>query len=169
MALSREYHRVSEMNRIMRDHLDFLCNVEIEEELTEPDALPKRIIRDRMNPLELRPLEFRVTFGMSKEFFKDLLDLLKPQLTREQQHNEGNLQPIHRLAIFLQFLCTNRFHKSVASQSTVTITVNSVSRVVATLKSKYVQCPDMEEGNRIAKSLFDFLDIRQLPALNKLL
>ena len=160
----------------MRDHLDFLCNVEIEEELTEPAALPKRIIRDRMNPLELRPLEFRVTFGMSKEFFKDLLDLLKPQLTREQQHNEGNLQPIHRLAIFLQFLCTNRFHKSVASQfylrvsqSTVTITVNSVSRVVASLKSKYVQLPDMEEGNRIAKSLFDFLDIRQLPALNKLL
>ena len=85
MALSREYHRVSEMNRIMRDHLDFLCDVEIEEELTEPAALPKRIIRDRMNPLELRPLEFRVTFGMSKEFFKDLLDLLKPQLTREQQ------------------------------------------------------------------------------------
>ena len=75
MALSREYHRVSEMNRIMRDHLDFLCDVEIEEELTEPAALPKRIIRDRMNPLELRPLEFRVTFGMSKEFFKDLLDL----------------------------------------------------------------------------------------------
>ena len=147
----------------MRDHLDFLCNVEIEEELTEPDALPKRIIRDRMNPLELRPLEFRVTFGMSKEFFKDLLDLLKPQLTREQQHNEGNLQPIHRLAIFLQFLCTNRFHKSVASQfylrvsqSTVTITVNSVSRVVASLKSKYVQFPDMKEGNRIAKSLFDY-------------
>ena len=57
MALSREYHRVSEMNRIMRDHLDFLCDVEIEEELTEPAALPKRIIRDRMNPLEFRPLE----------------------------------------------------------------------------------------------------------------
>ena len=55
MALSREYHRVSEMNRIMRDHLDFLCDVEIEEELTEPAALPKRIIRDRMNPQELRP------------------------------------------------------------------------------------------------------------------
>ena len=26
MALSREYHRVSEMNRIMRDYLDFLCD-----------------------------------------------------------------------------------------------------------------------------------------------
>ena len=56
MALSREYHRVSEMNRIMRDHLDFLFDVEIEEEPIEPAALPKRIIRDRMNPLELRPL-----------------------------------------------------------------------------------------------------------------
>ena len=89
MSLFRDLLRVSEINRIMRDRLDFICDVEIDESLIEPAEL---------NPLDMRPLEFRVSFGMSKEFFK------KPLL------------PIHRLAIFLQFLHTNGFYKSVGTQ-----------------------------------------------------
>ena len=85
--------------------------------------------------------------------------MLTPQLKTERQTHSGYLLPIHRLAIFLQYLCTNGFHKSVAtvfftrvSQSLVTKTVNSVSRVVASFRSKYVVFPVKEEGNKITAS-----------------
>ena len=81
MALSKDLLRVCEVNRIMKDHLDFMCDVEIDEVSIEPAELPRRIFKDRLNPLDMRPSEFRVTFGMSKEFFKCLLDLITPQLT----------------------------------------------------------------------------------------
>ena len=64
----------------------------------------------------MRPLEFRVSFGMSKEFFKTLLDMLTPQVARKNQNDTGNLLPIHRLAIFLQFHHTNGFYKRVGTQ-----------------------------------------------------
>ena len=52
---------------IRREHLDFVVDVEIAESILEPAELPRRIFKDRMNPLEsMRPLEFRITFGMSK-------------------------------------------------------------------------------------------------------
>ena len=54
-------------NRIRRKHLDFVVDVEIAESILEPAELPRRIFKDRMNPLEsMRPLEFRITFGMFK-------------------------------------------------------------------------------------------------------
>ena len=146
----------------MKDYRDFMCDVEIDELSIEPAALPRRVFEDRMNPFDMRPHEFRVTLGMSKEFFKDLLDMLTPQLIRKRQNDCGNLLPIHRLTIFLQFLRTNGFHKSVGSQffirvtqSMVTTTVNSLSRVVASLKSEYVQFPDMEEGKKISQAIFE--------------
>ena len=107
MSLFRDLLRVSEINRIMSDQLDFICDVEIDESLIEPAEL---------NPLDMRPLEFRVSFGMSKEFFKTLLDMLTPQVARKNQNDTGNLLPIHRLAIFLQFLHTNGFYKSIGTQ-----------------------------------------------------
>ena len=67
MSLSKELLRVCEANRIRMDHLDFVIDVEVAESIMEPARLPRRIFKDRMNPLEsMRPLEFRVTFGMSK-------------------------------------------------------------------------------------------------------
>ena len=146
----------------MRDRLDFICDVEVDESMYEPAELPRRVIKDRFNPFDMRPLEFRVRFGMSKEFFKTLLDMLTPQLSGKNQNDTGNLLPIHRLAIFLQFLRTNGFYKSVGTQfylrvdkAVVSRTVNSMSRIVASLRSKYVEFPDIEEGNKIANSLYE--------------
>ena len=119
MSLFRDLLRVSEIDRIMRDRLDFICDVEIDESLIEPAEL---------NPLDMRPLEFRVSFGMSKEFFKTLLDMLTPQLARKNQNDTGNLLPIHRLAIFLQFLHTNGFYKSVGTQFYLRVDKAVVSR-----------------------------------------
>ena len=104
MALSKDLLRVCEVNRIMLDHLDFHCDLEVDEELIEPAEIPRRIIKDRLNPFDLRPLEFRVIFGLSKGFFKDLLDLITPQLTRKNEMDRGNLLQIHRLAIPLATL-----------------------------------------------------------------
>ena len=42
--------------------------------------------------------------------------MLTPELTGQRQNDSGNLLPNNRLAIFLQFLRTNGFHKSVRSQ-----------------------------------------------------
>ena len=67
MSLSKELLRVCEANRIRREHLDFVVDVEIAESILEPAELPRRIFKDRMNPLKsMRPLELRITFGMSK-------------------------------------------------------------------------------------------------------
>ena len=79
----------------------------VDESLIEPAEL---------NPLDMRPLEFRISFGMSKEFSKTFLDMLTPQVARKNQNDTGNLLPIDRLAIFLQFHHTNGFYKSVGTQ-----------------------------------------------------
>ena len=52
MSLSKELLRVCEANRIRREHLDFVVDVEIAESILEPAELPRRIFKDRMNPLE---------------------------------------------------------------------------------------------------------------------
>ena len=42
MALSKELLRVCEVNRIMKDYFDFMCDVETDELSTETVALPLR-------------------------------------------------------------------------------------------------------------------------------
>ena len=43
MALSKDLLCVCEVNRIMLDHLDFHCDLEVDEELIEPAEIPRRI------------------------------------------------------------------------------------------------------------------------------
>ena len=43
MSLCRDLLRVSEINRIMRDRLDFICDVEVDESMYEPAELPRRV------------------------------------------------------------------------------------------------------------------------------
>jgi hypothetical protein len=51
---------MSEANRLIADHLEFVLDVEEDEEEFGPSQLPRRILKDRENPLEsMRPLEFR--------------------------------------------------------------------------------------------------------------
>ena len=56
MALSKDLLRVCEVNRIMLDHLDFHCDLEVDEELIEPDEIPRKIIKDRLNPSDLKAI-----------------------------------------------------------------------------------------------------------------
>jgi hypothetical protein len=51
---------MSEANRLVADHLEFVLDVEEDEEEFGPSELPRRILKDCENPLEsMRPLEFR--------------------------------------------------------------------------------------------------------------
>ena len=153
MALSKDLLRVCEVNRIMLDHLDFHCDLEVDEELIEP-AMPRRIIKD----LWLQAIGVQSYLWLVQRIHQGLA-----RATNSTTHwEEWNGLPIHRLAIFLQYLRTNGFHKSVGTQffikvdqSVVTRTVNSVSRIVASLWSKYVTFPTIEEGNQITKAIYE--------------
>jgi hypothetical protein len=83
------------------------------------------------------------------------------QLAGERDDNPVSLLPIHKFAIFLQFLRTNSFHKSVGSQhhvrvakSVVCTNVNNVAKIIAGLVSEVVKFPDIEESKHIANEIF---------------
>jgi hypothetical protein len=60
MIFTKELMLMSEANRLVADHLEFVLDVEEDEEEFGPSQLPRRILKDRENPLEsMRPLEFR--------------------------------------------------------------------------------------------------------------
>jgi hypothetical protein len=60
MNFTKELMLMSEANRLVADHLEFVLDVEEDEEEFGPSQLPRRILKDRENPLEsMRPLEFR--------------------------------------------------------------------------------------------------------------
>ena len=162
MSLSKELLHISTSTRIISDHLNFLHELEEKEIRYGPCELPRHRLRDRQNPFDLRPVEFRRTFGMTREAFSQLLSMIEPQLRRERDRRNGNILPIYRLCIFLQYLRTNSFHKSVASQQfiqvtqpLVTRTVNETSRIIASLTSRYVQFPSIEEGNDISRQIYE--------------
>jgi hypothetical protein len=107
----------------------------------------------------------RIVFGMSKEGFRRILDMVQEQLAGERDDNPVDLLPIHKLAIFLQFLRTNSFQKSVGSQhhirvakSVVCNNVNNVAKVIAGFVPEVVTFPDVEESKHIANEIFQERD-----------
>jgi hypothetical protein len=80
MSFYRDLLRVSEANRIEADHIEFQLDLEEVETEFGPTTLPRRILKDRESPLEsMRPVEFRMTFGMSKDGFRRILDMIHDQ------------------------------------------------------------------------------------------
>jgi hypothetical protein len=162
MSFYNDIRRSSETVKVLGDHVEFLLDLEEEEARFGPCELPRRILRDRDNPLEsLRPLEFRIIFGMSKDSFRRVLGLIEVQLVGPRQHNPVSLNPIHKLTIFLQFLRTNGFQKSVGSQhhirvsqSVVCEVVNNVAKIIAGLVPQFVTFPDVQESAHIGNELF---------------
>jgi hypothetical protein len=60
MDFTKELMLMSEANRLVADHLEFVLDVEEDEEEFGSCQLPRRILKDRENPLEsMQPLEFR--------------------------------------------------------------------------------------------------------------
>jgi hypothetical protein len=60
MDFTKELMLMSAANRIIGDHLEFVLDLEEDEDEFGPSSLPRRILKDRDNPLEsMRPIEFR--------------------------------------------------------------------------------------------------------------
>jgi hypothetical protein len=60
MTYYRELLHISETNRILADHVEFELDLEEIEAELGPATMPRRILKDRENPLEsMRPVEFR--------------------------------------------------------------------------------------------------------------
>ena len=84
-----------------------------------------------------------------------------PHLQSCEKNNPVFLTPIQKICIFLDFLRTNSFHRSVGTQfhnrvtqSTCCKTVNSVARIFANLQSDFVQWPTAEESTHICTEFF---------------
>ena len=100
--------------------LDFELDMrELEAEFGVEIALPRRHTYDRVNVLEEfnRPGEFQSIFGVSKEVFKYLVEVGGENLINRREDNPTALSPNQKVAIFLEYLRTNQFHRSVGTQS----------------------------------------------------
>ena len=91
MSLSKELLHISTSTRIISDHLNFLHELEEKEIRYGPRELPRPKLRDRQNPFDMSPNDFRRTFGMTREAFSQLLSMIEPQLSRERDRRNGNI------------------------------------------------------------------------------
>jgi hypothetical protein len=155
--------RTEEEERIAQEHINFVLDFEEMEAVFGPLSLPHRLLTDRENPLAaLRPGEFRVMFGMGKLPFRQIFDMIQPELERIREGQSPTVLPaMHRFIIFLQFMRTNAFQRAVGtqrfirvSQSVVCTTVNEVSRLLAGKVAEFVQFPSEEEAKHISEEIY---------------
>ena len=73
--------------------------------------VPRRVVLDRSNPLELyEDSSFRKNFGFSKTNFCHLLDLIIEPLQTESSRRTA-LPPVLKLTTFLDYMKTNNFQR----------------------------------------------------------
>ena len=104
---------------------------------------------------------YRTLFGFSKNGVKFLVDLAAPVLASSERNNVVFLTPIQKICIFLDFLRTNSFHRTIGtqshnriSQSTCCKVVNAVSQIFANLQPEFVKWPTVEESSHISTEFF---------------
>jgi hypothetical protein len=92
---------------------------------------------------------------MSRDSFRRILDLIQPDLAGERDNNPVDLLPIHKFCIFLQFMRTNSFQKSVGSQHHIRVAasaacnnINFVAKILAGLVPKVLT----EESTKLNQS-----------------
>jgi hypothetical protein len=60
MSFEESISNLLEENNVVQDHIQFVLDFQVLEDLLGPASLPRRLLTDRENPLEcLRPNEFR--------------------------------------------------------------------------------------------------------------
>lgn len=144
-----------EFFEILHQNLDYK-ELEVEYGAT----LPKKLLRDHSNPLELRMEEFTKVHGMSKQAFRHFLSLTEGQLDGKREDNPTTLPPVIKLSAFLQFLRSGSFQRCIGSNKALQISqpsacnaINFVAKIFANLLPNFVQFPDMEERKVIAYEL----------------
>ena len=92
---------------------------------------------------------------------KFLVDLAAPVLASSERNNVVFLTPIQKICIFLDFVRTNSFHRTIGtqshnriSQSTCCKVVNAVSQIFANLQPEFVKWPTVKESSHISTEFF---------------
>ena len=144
--------------------LDTLAEFEQAEEALEAiegaesiERIDYKTLFDRQNPLEYySEKDFQENFAFAKDGFLYLLELFGPSLNG-QYDRARDIPVMYKLSTFLQYLRSNGFLRSVASQcyvqmseATVCRIVNSVAIKIANFSSKFIVFPDVEEQRQIA-------------------
>ena len=119
--------------------------------------IPRRVFRDQLNPLEhYDERNFKANFAFSKDGFRHVLGIFGPQLEAKKRRDPP-FSPLLMLSVFLLYLRSNGFYRSVATQFVVQLSkravgriVNFTARVIANAMSAYVKFHTIDEQNEIA-------------------
>ena len=151
-AIKRQHDNDQKLFNMLENYVINECEEEI-----YGAVLPKRKMRDHLDPLEITSEAFQNEHGMSKHAFRHLLDVLNPQLESVLSNKPSTLPPALKLSAFLRFLRTNSFQRVVGSdkslkisQSVVCNEVNGVAKILAQKQSQFVTFPDKKESLYIA-------------------
>ena len=127
--------------------------------------VPYVYFRDQQNPLEFYNDEkFQANLAFSKNAFLMILDIFKDKLAKHTS-NKYNISPLLRLTVFLQYMRSNEFYRSVSTQgiiqlpkSEVGIIVNEVAIAIASYSSTYIKVPSPEEQIIISSRIMEKYD-----------
>ena len=123
----------------------------------------ERTIYSRCDPLEQYPdRAFRSRFRMTKESFKELLELLESDLRYDSKRG----QPItgeKQLLIALRFYATNSLQQVTGdtigvSQPTISRIVSRVSKSICRLYNQFIQFPKNENSSETMKRFYNLLN-----------
>ena len=152
----KELHTKREREKTFFNFINYSIELkELEDEVGA--SLPRRRLRDRDNPLDMRDSDFVINHGMSKFAFCHLLELTKDQL-QPLKETPITLPPNIKLSALLRFLRSGSFQRCVGSDQGLRISqpaacqaINHGAEIFATMQQQYIQFPTLEERTEIAK------------------
>jgi hypothetical protein len=153
------------------DYEHLLRPLEVEEDLARWNRgteLPRRVFKDRSNPLEsLNDVEFVKRYRLTKNLTIELIDLLQEDLIRNTDRNKP-VPPALQVMSALRFFAGNSFYDTVGeiagiSQGTICKIVSDVSVAIAQRKGHYMSFP--QPGIECTRLQEEFFRIARFPGV----
>lgn len=145
------------MNPIFRHYLAEEENRQRQIEL----GLEKRLLRDRLEPLNLPNQEFRRLFRLNKEQYVNLVEELTPFLSVGQRSTKLSIET--RVLAALRFFATGSYqkgvgeeHKIAMSQQAVSNTISEVATAIEFIAPRWIKFPTNEQRKQETK--FQFME-----------
>ena len=140
----------------------------LEENVFNP-RIPRVIFRDRQNPFEeYSDSFFHGNLGFTKQQFVIVLDKFKDKFAE----TDPNHPPMLQFIVFMQYVKSNEFLRSVTTQnivqlpiSTVGEIVNNVATDIASFSQEYIAYPSQQEQNVIAARMLEKYGMPGCPSI----
>ena len=131
-------------------------------EIRREARVPRRVLRDAENPLEyFNEKDFKANLAFSKDGFVFVLEKFQDKI-RRPFHDGLEISPMLRLTVYLQYIRSNNFYRSSSTQcfiklpkTTIHNIVNAVAKDIASFSATYINFPDADEQETIAKYFFE--------------